>query len=119
MTSVAGSRHAHQGDKRSAFSNRVEAAGRQPRRSPQGRTNQGKRHKAFSMQMNKDEALVCSRSCRRPAVQPPPRQSLSALRHRPQNCGRKEIPMLDVIMLAIGLGFFALSVGYTIACDRL
>jgi hypothetical protein len=27
--------------------------------------------------------------------------------------------MLDVIMLAIGLGFFTLSVGYTIACDRL
>jgi hypothetical protein len=32
---------------------------------------------------------------------------------------RKEHFMLDVIMLAIGLGFFALSVGYTIACDRL
>jgi hypothetical protein len=31
----------------------------------------------------------------------------------------RSIPMLDVIMLAIGLGFFALSVGYTIACDRL
>jgi hypothetical protein len=27
--------------------------------------------------------------------------------------------MLDVVMLAIGLGFFALSIGYTIACDRL
>jgi len=27
--------------------------------------------------------------------------------------------MLDIVMLAIGLGFFALSVGYTIACDRL
>jgi hypothetical protein len=27
--------------------------------------------------------------------------------------------MLDLIMLAMGLGFFALSVGYTIACDRL
>jgi len=27
--------------------------------------------------------------------------------------------MLDLIMLAIGLGFFALSVGYTVACDRL
>jgi hypothetical protein len=27
--------------------------------------------------------------------------------------------MLDIIMLAIGLGFFALSVGYTIACDQL
>jgi len=27
--------------------------------------------------------------------------------------------MLDLVLLAIGLGFFALSVGYTIACDRL
>jgi hypothetical protein len=27
--------------------------------------------------------------------------------------------MWDVIVIAIGLGFFALSVGYTIACDRL
>jgi hypothetical protein len=31
----------------------------------------------------------------------------------------RETPMLDVVMLAIGLGFFALSVGYAIACDRL
>ena len=40
----------------------------------------------------------------------------------PRNTGlpvRKELFMLDVIMLVIGLGFFALSVGYTIACDRL
>jgi len=27
--------------------------------------------------------------------------------------------MMDVVMLAIGVGFFALSVGYAIACDRL
>jgi hypothetical protein len=27
--------------------------------------------------------------------------------------------MFDIILIAIGLGFFALSVGYTIACDRL
>jgi len=27
--------------------------------------------------------------------------------------------MLDIIMLAIGLGFFAMSVGYAIACDQL
>jgi len=27
--------------------------------------------------------------------------------------------MLDIIMLAIGLGFFVLSVGYAYACDRL
>jgi hypothetical protein len=32
---------------------------------------------------------------------------------------RNEHLMLDLIMLAIALGFFALSVGYTIACDRL
>jgi hypothetical protein len=27
--------------------------------------------------------------------------------------------MMDIIMLALGLAFFALTVGYTIACDRL
>ena len=26
--------------------------------------------------------------------------------------------MLDIILLAMGLGFFTVSVGYTIACDR-
>jgi hypothetical protein len=31
----------------------------------------------------------------------------------------RSIQMLDIIMLAIGLGFFALSVGYTMACDQL
>jgi hypothetical protein len=32
---------------------------------------------------------------------------------------RSEHPMLDIIMLAIALVFFVLSVGYTVACDRL
>jgi len=27
--------------------------------------------------------------------------------------------MLDIIMLTIGLGFFALSIGYAFACERL
>jgi len=27
--------------------------------------------------------------------------------------------MLDVILLALGLGLFALSIGYAYACDRL
>jgi len=27
--------------------------------------------------------------------------------------------MLDVILVAAAIGFFALSVGYTIVCDRL
>jgi hypothetical protein len=27
--------------------------------------------------------------------------------------------MMDVIMVALGLAFFAVSVGYTMACDRL
>jgi hypothetical protein len=31
----------------------------------------------------------------------------------------RSIHMLDIIMLAIALVFFALSVGYTVACDRL
>jgi hypothetical protein len=32
---------------------------------------------------------------------------------------RKEHPMMDLVLVAIALAFFALSVGYTIACDRL
>jgi hypothetical protein len=28
-------------------------------------------------------------------------------------------PMLDVFMLAIGVGFFAVAVAYALACDRL
>jgi hypothetical protein len=30
-----------------------------------------------------------------------------------------ETSMWDVVMLALGVGFFALSVGYAYACDRL
>jgi hypothetical protein len=36
---------------------------------------------------------------------------------RPQ--APKEHFMLDVVMLALGLGFFVLAVGYTYACERL
>jgi hypothetical protein len=32
---------------------------------------------------------------------------------------KEQNQMLDLILLALGLGFFALTVGYTIACDRL
>jgi hypothetical protein len=31
----------------------------------------------------------------------------------------KEHLMLDIVMLALGLGFFVLAVGYTYACERL
>jgi hypothetical protein len=36
-------------------------------------------------------------------------------------CGRhsKEQPMLDVILLAVGLAFFALSIAYAFGCDLL
>jgi hypothetical protein len=48
---------------------------------------------------------------------------LNALTHLPVQAASLRAPegcrMLDVAMLAIGLIFFALSVGYTIACDRL
>jgi hypothetical protein len=33
--------------------------------------------------------------------------------------GHKEHLMLDLILISLGLGFFVLAVGYTIACDRL
>ena len=32
---------------------------------------------------------------------------------------RGSTTMWDVVMLAIGLGFFLLSIGYTLACGRL
>jgi len=31
----------------------------------------------------------------------------------------RSITMLDVVLVAAALGFFALSIGYTLACDRL
>ncbi len=32
---------------------------------------------------------------------------------------KRSIPMMDLILLALGLGFFVLSVGYAYACERL
>jgi len=40
---------------------------------------------------------------------------LVAARRAPEGLSK----MLDIVVLAIGLGFFALSVGYAIACDQL
>jgi hypothetical protein len=37
----------------------------------------------------------------------------------PEPSSARSIHMLDIIMLAIALVFFAVSVGYTVACDRL
>jgi hypothetical protein len=31
----------------------------------------------------------------------------------------RSTPMLDLVMLALGLAFFALTVGYAFACERL
>jgi hypothetical protein len=31
----------------------------------------------------------------------------------------RSIPMMDIVMLAIGFVFFALSIGYVYGCDRL
>jgi hypothetical protein len=31
----------------------------------------------------------------------------------------EESSMLDIVMLALGLGFFVVAVGYTYACERL
>ena len=40
----------------------------------------------------------------------------TSLRSRPRIRSSR---MLDIAMLALGLGFFILSVGYAYACDRL
>jgi hypothetical protein len=45
-----------------------------------------------------------------------PRADRSAARG---NRFRKELPMLDLLMLALGLGFFILSIGYAYVCERL
>jgi hypothetical protein len=41
--------------------------------------------------------------------------------HRLPRCRifARSIPMMDVVMLAIGFVFFALSIGYVYGCDRL
>jgi hypothetical protein len=43
---------------------------------------------------------------------------LASAKYMRANAGRS-IQMMDLLMLAIGLGFFALSVGYAYACERL
>jgi len=40
-------------------------------------------------------------------------------RAAPRQASVGALQMLDVILLAMGLVFFALSVGYAYACDRL
>ncbi len=47
---------------------------------------------------------------------PPSLQHASVAQRNKRN---KEYLMLDVLMLALGLGFFVLAVGYTYACERL
>ena len=37
----------------------------------------------------------------------------------PVDSSAQEHSMLDVVMLALALGFFAVAVGYTYACERL
>jgi hypothetical protein len=39
--------------------------------------------------------------------------------HRAKRTDRKEQPMLDVILIAGGIGFFILSIAYAYGCDRL
>jgi hypothetical protein len=36
-----------------------------------------------------------------------------------QDHAHKEHSMMDVLMIALALGFFALAIGYTYACERL
>ena len=39
-------------------------------------------------------------------------------RFAPKQRGKEHL-MLDIVMLALGIGFFVAAVGYTYACERL
>jgi hypothetical protein len=49
----------------------------------------------------------------------PDKNARSAQSAPRETCRNRSIPMLDVIMLALGLALFALAVGYGYACERL
>ena len=49
----------------------------------------------------------------------PPYPKHARVAQRNKRDKTKEHLMLDVLMLALGLGFFAAAVGYTYACERL
>jgi hypothetical protein len=50
----------------------------------------------------------------------PRRRQIGKARDRQRRVRRDgELSMLDILMAAIALAFFALSVGYAYACDRL
>ena len=41
------------------------------------------------------------------------------LRRTARGSRAQEHPMLDIVMLALGLGFFVAGIGYAYACERL
>jgi hypothetical protein len=57
-------------------------------------------------------AVGCARGRTRQAARGHVRYLTEFLNHQ-------ELAMMDAIVLAIGLGFFVLSVGYVYVCDRL
>jgi hypothetical protein len=50
---------------------------------------------------------------------PPPNKPERGLFFDPADHTALEHHMLDIVMLALGLGFFVAAVGYTYACERL
>lgn len=60
-------------------------------------------------------------SSRKPTsrLAPDPTSGERAVCSTPLQSSHQELPMLDVVMLALGLGFFILTLGYAYACERL
>jgi hypothetical protein len=48
-----------------------------------------------------------------------PQQQTRSRRWRPAAQFIQEHLMLDIVMLALGLGFFVVGIGYAYACERL
>ena len=52
-------------------------------------------------------------------VKAAPRAEINILKEPARRAAEGDTAMMDIVMLTIGLGFFALTVGYAFACDRL
>lgn len=62
---------------------------------------------------------VSAAAAGKPAATDQGRVRSKSIDHRAKCTDRKEQPMLDVILIAGGIGFFILSIAYAYGCDRL
>lgn len=62
---------------------------------------------------------MCRHRCIGPDLQTKTVRFAALVSRHPLRTDRKEQPMLDVIFLVGGVGFFAVAIAYAYACDHL